>query len=68
MKLGFTQSVSISDAIWYLRRIWVIKIVLISAVQPNLRRILPITSSLTKWGRHGACPNNELYELYFKNG
>lgn len=68
MKLGFTRFVSISDAIWYLRRIWVIKIVLINAVQPNLRGILSITSSLTKLGKHGACPNDELYELYFKNG
>lgn len=64
MKLGFTRFVSISDAIWYLRRIWIIKIGLINAVQPNLRRILPITPSLTRLGRRSACPNDELYELY----
>ena len=61
MKLGFTRSMSIFDAIWYLRRVWVIKIILINAVQPNRQRILPITPSLTKLGRRGVCLNNSLF-------
>lgn len=42
---------------------------MIETLSPSLiRRILPITSSLKKLGRRGACPNDELYEMYFENG
>ena len=47
MKLGFTRSVSISDAIWYLRRVCVVEIVLLNAVQPNLPETVPINLYLT---------------------